>query len=346
MSVVTVDDRAALRRSARAAVDAKTKPPGALGRIEELAIELAVIQRTLRPSVDPARLIVFGADHGVAAEGVSAYPAAVTAQMMANLAQGGAAACVFTRALDVSLEVVDVGVAADLSALRGIVHAKVRPGTANLATGPAMTSLDLAAAMEVGRAAARRAAQDDCRALALGEMGIANTTAAAALASALTGAAPEITVGRGTGIDDLILAGKRRIVSRALALHVRPGGRVADLLSALGGLEIAAITGAVLEAAEHGLAVVIDGFIVSVAALAAVRLDARCRVACFFSHRSAELGHTVVLEALQAEPLFDLGLRLGEGTGAVLALPLLRAACAMLSDMATFASAGVSEHAR
>jgi nicotinate-nucleotide--dimethylbenzimidazole phosphoribosyltransferase len=340
---MTSEDRAALRRAARAAVDAKTKPPGALGRIEELAVELAVLQATLRPSVDPARLVVFGADHGVAAEGVSAYPAAVTAQMMANLANGGAAACVFTRALGVSLEVVDVGVAADLSGLTDIVHAKVRAGTANLVTGPAMSSEDLSAAMDIGRAAASRAPQAGCRALALGEMGIANTTAAAALASALTGASPEMTVGRGTGVGDGILLHKQRVVCRALALHLRPGAGVADLLAALGGLEIAAITGAVLEASERGMAVVVDGFIVSVAALAAVRLDARCRMACFFGHRSVEPGHAIVLEALGAEPLLDLGLRLGEGTGAVLALPLLRAACAMLSEMATFAEAGVSE---
>lgn len=346
MSVVTSDDRTALRRAARAAVDAKTKPPGALGRIEELAVELAVLQGTLTPSVDPARLVVFGADHGVAAEGVSAYPAVVTAQMMANLATGGAAACVFTRTLGVSLEIVDVGVAADLSALTGIVHAKVRPGTANLATGAAMTSEDLAAAIEVGREAARRGARDGCRALALGEMGIANTTSAAALASALTGASPEITVGRGTGVDDEILAKKRRVVARALALHVKPAAIVSDLLAALGGLEIAAVTGAVLEASERGMAVVVDGFIVSVAVLAAVRLDARCRAACFFSHRSAEAGHAAVLRTLGTEPLLDLGLRLGEGTGAVLALPLLRAACAMLSGMATFADAGVSEATR
>jgi nicotinate-nucleotide--dimethylbenzimidazole phosphoribosyltransferase len=343
VSVVTSSDRAALWRAARAAVDAKTKPLGALGRLEELAVELAVLQRTLTPSVDPARLVVFGADHGVAAEGVSAYPPVVTAQMMANLARGGAAACVFSRALDVSLEIVDVGVTADLSALSGIVHAKVRPGTANLATGAAMTVHNLAAAMEVGREAARRADEAGCRTLALGEMGIANTTAAAALASALTGAAPEVTVGRGTGVDDQTLAHKRDVVSRALARHARPGAGVADLLASLGGLEIAAITGGILEASECGLAVVVDGFIVSVAALAAVRLEPRCRAACFFGHRSVEPGHVVVLEALRADPLLDLRLRLGEGTGALLALPLLRAACAMLSEMATFAAAGVSE---
>jgi nicotinate-nucleotide--dimethylbenzimidazole phosphoribosyltransferase len=335
-------DPAALRRAARAAVDAKTKPLGALGRLEGLAVDLAVLQGTLAPSVDPARLVVFGADHGVAAEGVSAYPAVVTAQMMANLAGGGAAACVFTRALGVSLEVVDVGVAADLAALPGIVHAKVGPATRNIVAGPAMTPDQVAAAMAVGRTAVDRAAEAGCRALALGEMGIANTTAAAALASALTGASPEMTVGRGTGIDDAVLERKRSVVARALGLHVKPETGVPELLAALGGFEIAAMAGAILESSERRLVVVIDGFIVSVAALVAVRLDTRCRAACVFSHRSVEPGHAVVLRAMEATPLLDLGLRLGEGTGAVLALPLLRAACAMLSEMATFDGAGVS----
>lgn len=330
------------KHAAWAAVDAKTKPPGSLGRLEDLAVALAALQGTLTPSVDPARLVVFGADHGVAAEGVSAYPAVVTGQMMANLASGGAAACVFARVLDVAMEVVDVGVAADLSGVSGVIHAKVRPGTANLAIEPAMTAPELAAAMEVGRAAVCRAAAAGCRAIVLGEMGIANTTAAAAVASALTGAAPDLTVGRGTGIGDDMLAHKRAVVARGLALHVKTRGGVAHLLAALGGLEIAALTGAILEAAERRLAVVIDGFIVSVAALGAMRLQPSSRAVCFFGHQSVEPGHAVVLEALAATPLLNLGLRLGEGTGALLALPLLRCACAMLSEMATFTAAGVS----
>ncbi len=331
-----------MREAALAAVAAKTKPPGSLGRLEDLAVDLAVFQETLRPSVDPARLVVFGADHGVAVEGVSAYPRDVTAQMMANLAAGGAAACVLTRAAGMSLEIVDVGVAADLSGLAGIRHAKVRPGSANFVEGPAMSAPECSEAIEAGRAAARRAADDGCRALALGDMGIGNTTAAAALASALTGAPPERTVGRGTGVDDRTLARKREVVARALALHVRAGRGPAELLAALGGLEIAAIAGAVLEASARHLVVVLDGYIVSTAALAAIRMEPSCRAACVLSHRSAEAGHAVVIEALGGEPLLDLGLRLGEGTGAVLALPLLRAACAMLGEMATFESAGVS----
>jgi nicotinate-nucleotide--dimethylbenzimidazole phosphoribosyltransferase len=331
-----------VRDAALAAVAAKTKPPGSLGRLEELAVDLAVIQGTLRPSVDPARLVVFGADHGVAAESVSAYPSEVTAQMMANLAAGGAAACVFTRAAGMSLEIVDVGVAADLSAVAGIHHAKVRPGSANFLAGPAMSAAECGMALDVGRAAARRAAAAGCRALALGDMGIGNTTAAAALASALTGASPERTVGRGTGVDDRTLAHKREVVTRALERHVRSGLGPADLLAAVGGFEMAAIAGAVLEAAARRVVVVLDGYIVTTAALAAVRLEPACRDVCVLSHRSAEAGHAVIIEALGGEPLLDLRLRLGEGTGAVLALPLLRAACAMLGEMATFESAGVS----
>ncbi len=208
-----------------------------------------------------------------------------------------------------------------------------------------MTASELAAAIEVGRAAARRAADAGCRALALGDMGIGNTTSAAALVSALTGVGPELTVGRGTGLDDRALDHKRQVVSRALARHVRPGAAAADLLAALGGLEIAAIAGAIMEAAQRRIVVLLDGFIVGAAALAAVRMEPRCLAACIACHRSAEAGHAVVLTALGATPLLDLGLRLGEGTGAVLAVPLLRAACAMLAEMATFESARVSGRA-
>ncbi len=331
-----------MRDEALAAIAAKTKPPGSLGRLEDLAVDLAVFQRTLRPEVDPARLVVFGGDHGVTAEGVSAYPAEVTGQMMANLAGGGAAACVLARALGVGLEVVDVGVAADLSGLEGICHAKVRAGTASFTGRPAMTPKECSAALEAGRAAARRAAADGCRVLALGDMGIGNTTAAAALASAFTGAPPERTVGRGTGVDDRTLARKRDVVSRGLALHATPGRKPEELLAALGGLEIAAIAGAVMEGAVRGLVIVLDGYISSAAGLAAVGMMPECRPACVLSHRSAEAGHAIVIEALGGTPLLDLGMRLGEGTGAVLAIPLLRAAAAVLREMATFESAGVS----
>lgn len=331
-----------LRRAARAAVDAKTKPPGSLGRLEELAVEIAVRQGSLRPEVDPVRLVVFAGDHGVVAEGVSAYPAEVTGQMMANFAAGGAAACVFARVMGVGLEVIDVGVAAPLDHLSGIVHARVRNGTANLANAPAMSEPELGCALEAGRAAARRAIGAGCRCLALGEMGIGNSTAAACLVSAFTGEPPERTVGRGAGVDDCGLSRKRAVVARALELHARAGVGPRETLAALGGLEIAAMAGAALEAASHGALVIVDGYIAGAAALAAIRLDPGVRPALVFAHRSAEPGHAVVLAALEAKPLLDLDLRLGEGTGALLAVPLLRAACAMLREMATFADAGIA----
>jgi nicotinate-nucleotide--dimethylbenzimidazole phosphoribosyltransferase len=331
-----------LRHLARAAVDAKTKPPGSLGRLEELAVEIAVRQGTLRPEVDPVRLVVFAGDHGVVAEGVSAYPAEVTAQMMANFAAGGAAACVFAKVMGVGLEVVDVGVAAPMDHLTGIVHAKVSNGTANLATSAAMSESQLESALEAGRYAARRAIHDGCRCLALGEMGIGNSTAAACLVSAFTGTPPEQTVGPGAGLDDNGLAQKRAVVARALERHACPGAGPLQILARLGGLEIAAMTGAALEASRRGALVIVDGYIASAAILAAVRLDPSIRSALVFAHRSAERGHVVALAALQARPLLDLDLRLGEGTGALLAVPLLRAACAMLREMATFAGAGIA----
>lgn len=334
---------AGMRRAALAAMDAKTKPPGSLGRLEALAVELATIQRTLQPMIDPARVLVFAADHGVTAEGVSAYPAEVTAQMMANFAAGGAAVTVLARAFDAEVEVIDVGVAANLGPLPRVIAARVRCGSRNLAVEPALTMEEAQRALEVGRAAVERAVRDGCCTIALGEMGIGNSTAAAALLSALTGAPPDLTVGRGTGVDDAGLARKRDAIGRALALH---GAGLTDplaALAALGGLDIAAMAGAASEGAQRGMVVVVDGFIATVAALAATRLDPAARAAMIFAHRSAEAGHGLALDALSATPLLDLGMRLGEGTGAVLALPLLRAACAILRDMATFESAGVSD---
>jgi len=328
---------------AQAAIDAKTKPLGALGALEALAVDLAVWQRTLQPSVDPVRVLVFGADHGVAAEGVSAYPAEVTAQMMAGFAAGGAAINVLARTLDAQVEVIDVGVAADLEALAGIVHAKVRRGSGNLRIEPAMTPREMERALAAGAAAATRAADAGCRTICLGEMGIGNTTSAAALVSAFTGTEPAQTVGRGTGVDDAKLVHKREVVAEALVRHPGSDADARALLGALGGLEIAAMAGAAIAGAERGLTVVVDGFIATAAVLAAVRMQPSIRSGLVFAHRSAETGHRVALDALEAVPLLDLGLRLGEGTGAVLALPLLRAACAVLREMATFEIAGVAE---
>jgi nicotinate-nucleotide--dimethylbenzimidazole phosphoribosyltransferase len=337
--------------AARAAMDEKTKPLGSLGRLETVAVRLAAIQGTPAPGVPRARVVVFAADHGVAADGVSAYPPQVTAEMMRNFARGGAAVCVLARSGGVEVEVVDVGVDAELRAELDaiardagtrVVHAKVRRGSRNLRVEPAMSPAECDAALDVGRAAVRRAAAGGVRALGLGEMGIGNTTAAAALLCALTGLPPEDTVGRGTGVDDAGVRRKCDVVRAALARHA---GACADPragLAALGGLELAAIAGAVLEAPGHGMAVMADGFISTVAALAAVRIDADAARTLFVAHRSAEHGHGAAIDALGERPLLALDMRLGEGSGAALALPILRAAAAVLRDMATFASAGVS----
>jgi nicotinate-nucleotide--dimethylbenzimidazole phosphoribosyltransferase len=329
--------------AAQKAIDEKTKPLGSLGELETWAVRLSCIQNTLTPHIGRARILVFGADHGVAAEGVSAYPPQVTAEMMKNFARGGAAINVLARANNLEVEVIDVGVDADLSALGGIVHAKVRRGSRNMLKEPAMTQAECIAAMNVGREAVKRAAADGVQAVGLGEMGIGNTTAAAALLSALTEEPAERTVGRGTGVDDQRLAHKRQVVANAVALH-QPGD-AQQALAALGGLELAAIAGAALEAPAHAIIVVADGFISTVATLAAVQIDPAIRTNLFWAHRSAEQGHGVALDALGALPMLDLRCRLGEGTGAALALPLLRSAAAVLTEMATFASAGVSGQA-
>jgi len=321
------------------ALDGKLKPPGSLGRLEDWAAQLAVLQGTLAPRVERARVLVFAADHGVTVEGVSAYPASVTAGLMRVSAAGATGIGVLSRSLGVEVEVVDVGVDDDLAGLAGIVHAKVRRGSRNLAAGPALDDDELAAALAAGRAAARRAAADGVAAVGLGEMGIGNTTAASALLSALTGAPPEETVGRGSGVDDATLVHKRRVVAGALALH---GARLGDpraALAAVGGLELAAIVGAAIEAAGAGLAVVVDGFISTVAVLAAARLEPSILPALFFAHRSAERGHEIALAALTGRPLLDLGLRLGEGTGAALGLRLLAAAADLLREMAALEAA-------
>lgn len=336
----TVDD--AMRHQAREAMDRKVKPPGSLGRLEDWAVQLAELRGTLEPRIDRPRMLLFAADHGIAAEGVSAYPREVTAQMTRTFASGGAAITVLARTLGLEVEVTDVGVDADLGEVPHLIAAKVRRGTRSFLCEPAMTPEELEAALEAGRDAVRRASDAGVDSFGLGEMGIGNTTSAAALLSAFTGLPPATTVGRGTGVDDAGLARKREVVARGLARHAAALGSPREALAALGGLEIAALAGAALEAAKLGLPVVIDGFIGTVGALAAVRLDPAARGAMFFSHLSAEAGHGAALDALGGRPILHLEMRLGEGSGAALALPVLRSAAAILREMATFDSAGVS----
>ncbi|MEL6703170.1 MAG: nicotinate-nucleotide--dimethylbenzimidazole phosphoribosyltransferase [Bacteroidota bacterium] len=318
----------------RAALDAKAKPPGALGRLDDLALRVALVQGTLRPDPDPARVLLFAADHGVAEDGVSAYPASVTAAMVRTVAAGGAAVAVLAQSCGVSLEIVDVGVNADLSDVAGIVHAPVARGTRNLARGPAMTAAECEAAWQVGADAAQRAADAGVRTILPGEMGIGNTTAAAAVLAALNRWTPASSVGRGTGVDDAGLARKADAVRAGLA-HIPEAAEPRDVLAHVGGFEIAAMAGAFAAAPDLGLVAVVDGFIATAAATVAVRHDARVAAHLIAGHASAESAHRRALDALGLVPILDLGLRLGEGTGAVLALPVVRAACAILREMAT-----------
>jgi nicotinate-nucleotide--dimethylbenzimidazole phosphoribosyltransferase len=324
-----------------------TKPPGSLGRLEDLAVFYAGA-RGLFPVAAPerARLYVFAADHGVTAEGVSPYPSSVTAAMVANFVAGGAAISVLTRGSRIELAVVDVGVASPIPNVPGasaqVLSHVVRSGTANFAREPAMSRAEAETALDVGVRLATEAAREGIELLAAGEMGIGNTTSAAAVVAALTGAAPEDVVGRGTGVDDAGIARKIAVVRGALALHRPDRADPVGVLAAVGGLEIAAMAGLMLGAAARRVPVVVDGFISGAAALVAVALAPRVRPFLCFSHVSAERGHRVVCDALDARPLLDLGLRLGEGTGAALAIDLIRAAVRLQSEMATFASAGVA----
>ncbi len=332
------------REATQAAFDAKTKPIGSLGRLEWICGELAAIQGQTPPVVDRRRVLVFAADHGITAEGVSAYPQAVTHEMLKNFAAGGAAINVLSRRLGAALEVIDVGVVGE--AVPGVLNRKIRPGTRNFSVEAAMTKSEVEAAFEVGLDRAQVAYADGMRLLALGEMGIGNTASASALLSLLTDSNVEQTVGRGAGLDNAGLAHKVEVLRRAVELHSRPELTAEEALCCVGGLELAALAGAAVGAAANRVPVLIDGFICTVAALVAAHLSPECRGAMIFSHRSSEPGHALALRALDAEPLFDLGLRLGEGSGAALAISLVDAAVQLFCEMATFAGAGVSRSTR
>lgn len=335
--ISAVDRDAAIARQAQL-----TKPTGALGRLEQLAIELAGLQATERPRAARVPIIIFAGDHGIVAQGVSAYPQAVTIAMMANFAAGGAAISVLARELDSSLEVVDAGTLAE-TAMPGIITDKLRHGTRDFSVEAALTLAELAFAFEAGQRAVVRAKANQPDLLIFGEMGIGNTTAAAAIAASLLGVSAEEVAGTGTGVDAAGRAHKARVIDAAIARHGVAGASPENILCAVGGLEIAAISGAIIAAAQARIPVLIDGFIVSVAALAAVRLNPSCQPFLLPSHQSAEQGHRLVLRALNVQPLISLDLRLGEGSGAAIALPLVRSACALHNDMATFAQANVPD---
>jgi nicotinate-nucleotide--dimethylbenzimidazole phosphoribosyltransferase len=327
--------------AARAHQAQLTKPPGSLGALETQAIRLAGLQRSTRPAVQQVWISVFAGDHGVAAEGVSAFPQVVTGEMVRNFAHGGAAISVLARALGAQLEVVNLGTVNDPGELPGVRRAIIAPQTQNFCEQAAMTPAQLDAALQTGADSVAQAHAAGAQLFIGGEMGIANTTSATAFACALLGEAPATLAGAGTGLDAKGIEHKAEVIARALARYPDDADALA-WLGRVGGFEIAALTGAYIAAAQRGMAVLVDGFITTVAALAAVRINPACRVWMFFGHRSLEKGHARVLAALDADPLLDLGLRLGEASGAATAVPLLRLACDLHAGMATFAQAGVS----
>jgi nicotinate-nucleotide--dimethylbenzimidazole phosphoribosyltransferase len=332
----TRDADLAARLAAR--LDQQTKPPGSLGRLEALALQIGLIQQTERPALREPQLIVFAADHGLAAHGVSAYPSDVTWQMVENFLAGGAAVSVLAAQHGIALTVVDAGVRHAFAPRERLVVHKIGLGTADALEGPAMTLGDCERALRAGAGVLRELPGN---AVLLGEMGIGNTSAASMLMSRLLGIDVEPCIGRGTGLDDRGLANKRRVLRSVLQRHADATTPLAAL-AAFGGFEIAMLAGAALEAAQQRRLIVVDGFICSAALLAAARLQPRVLDYCVFAHRSADAGHARLLGALGVEPLLDLGLRLGEGSGAALAWPLIASALRLLDGMATFASAGVS----
>jgi nicotinate-nucleotide--dimethylbenzimidazole phosphoribosyltransferase len=331
----------AAARAAQLLLDAKTKPRGSLGRLEELACRLAAIYRSPQPSLPRKVVVVMAADHGVAAEGVSAYPAEVTAQMVRNFATGGAAVCVLARQAGAALRIVDMGTTGVASA--HVLDRRLGPGTANFTRGPAMSRATAGRALDIGMRLSDELADEGFGLLAVGEMGIGNTTAASALTAVLTGRPVAKVTGRGTGIDEAAWRHKVVVIERALAVNRPDAADPLGTLAQVGGFEIAGLTGLMLGAAARGLPVLLDGFITGAAALAAAQLCPAVRAYLIASHRSVEPGHRLILDELGLRPLLDLDMRLGEGTGAVLAMHLAEAALRILSEMATFTAAGVTE---
>ncbi|HZQ64466.1 MAG TPA: nicotinate-nucleotide--dimethylbenzimidazole phosphoribosyltransferase [Gaiellaceae bacterium] len=329
----------------QAALDAKTKPRGSLGRLEELAVRVASIRGTTTPAPLRSAIVLAAADHGVAARGVSAYPQEVTGQMLATFAAGGAAVCVLAALAGAELRVFDLGVRSAFRD-RSVGDLRIGPGTADLAEGPAMTIEQAEAAIAAGRRVAAGLESEGFGLVGLGEMGIGNTTAASALVAALLGVDPEETCGPGTGLDEAGVRRKVEVVGRALEVNRPDRDDPLATLAALGGFEIAFLAGVAVAAAERRLVVLLDGFITGAAALVAERLAPGTRTAMVAAHVSPEPGHRLVLDDLGLRPLLDLGLRLGEGSGAALALPLITASLAILDRMATFESAGVTDAGR
>ncbi len=319
-----------------------TKPPGALGLMEEIAINLAAMQGTPTPSLDKVHIVVFAADHGVASEGISAFPQSVTVEMIRNFAAGGAAISVLAKELDAELRVVNLGTAADIEPIAGVANHSLGPGTHNFIERPAMDEDQLAKAINCGRQQAERSAINGAQLFIGGEMGIGNTTSATAVACALLNAEPETLVGPGTGVDQKGIERKIEVIKKALTQYQDKLDSPLAILRHVGGFEIAALTGAYISAAKIGMPVLIDGFIATVAALAAERICPGVSNWFMYSHASAEPGHKRITDALEAKPLLNFNMRLGEASGAAVAVPTLRLACALHNKMATFCEANVS----
>jgi nicotinate-nucleotide--dimethylbenzimidazole phosphoribosyltransferase len=323
-------------------IDTLTKPPGSLGRLEELAIQLAQMTSDPFPRVSPPGVIVMAGDHGIAEEGVSAFPQEVTGQMVLNFLAGGAAINVFSRQIGALLKIVDIGVAQDLEG-KGLLQRKIRFGTANFLEEDAMTREEAQASIQVGVEVAENMIKDGAKCLILGEMGIANTTSSSAILAALSGHDIATLVGAGTGITSEKIRHKQKVIQEALEARKPDPKDPIDVLTRVGGLEIGGMTGAMLAAAGNRVPILVDGFISTVAALLASRLCETVKDYMIVGHQSQEPGHEVALRLLGKQPLLDLGLRLGEGSGAAVAFPILEAATRMLIEMATFSSAGVTD---
>ena len=334
-------DEAAMA-AARARQDQLTKPLGALGRLEALSVQIAGITGSLQPPLERKAVIVMAADHGVAAQGVSAYPQEVTPQMVLNFLRGGAAVNVLAKQTNARVVVVDIGVASALPSHPQLLARKIALGTHDFTQGQAMTRDEAVAAIETGIVVVEEQAKLGLHVVATGEMGIGNTTASSALIAAFTGATPERVTGWGTGISDTIRQHKVAVIAQALALHRPDPADAVGALAAVGGFEIAGLAGVMLGAAAHRVPIVLDGLIAGAAALVAAALTPAVVDYCIPSHRSAEQGHAIALRHLGLSPLLELDLRLGEGTGALLAMPLIEAAVRLLNEMATFGEAGVS----
>ena len=319
-----------------------TKPAGSLGRLEDIAIKIASMQGNSKPDISRIQCSIFAADHGIATEGVSAFPQIVTGEMIRNFSSGGAAICVLSRAIGANLEVLNLGTINELGALKNVKNCTLGPGTENFVKEPAMNEQQLSRAIHTGRQAVERAKLEDYQLFIGGEMGIANTSSATAIACALLEIAPEKLAGPGTGLDKQAVSNKAQIILKGLNLHKAEMKTPLDILRCVGGFEIAALVGAYISCAQIGIPALVDGYISTISALLADRILPGVNKWLLFSHASAEPGHQIILNALNAKPLLDLNMRLGEGSGAATTVPLLQLACKLHNEMASFTEASVS----